>query len=275
MGKVSAAGLLLLLALPRAAGFALKEGVSLPAAFPRTWSNPGGDVLLQHSENVWLAERPFVWQGIDVGGRCVICRLPSGGLWVHSPVALDDMLRGRLEAIGPVKHIVSPNYEHVKYASQWIQAYPEATSWVCPGGIAKFPDIPFAKEIPADAAEREGLFEGAVDTVFFDVEHNPFTRTPFFNECVFRFGTSLIATDLWWNWPSKEECPEVPVGTRLFRFGMDEIFLPFYNRLMVTDKGRFQRCLQEVADWRCTEMLLCHGLLITEDVERRVKEPYL
>ena len=32
-----------------------------------TWSNPGGKDLVQVSDDVWAAERPFVWNSIDVG----------------------------------------------------------------------------------------------------------------------------------------------------------------------------------------------------------------
>lgn len=32
-----------------------------------TWSNRGGQDLVQVTGNVWCAERPFVWNGIDVG----------------------------------------------------------------------------------------------------------------------------------------------------------------------------------------------------------------
>lgn len=43
-----------------------------------------------------------------------VVKLSDGSLWVHSPVELDEPLRQALEEIGPVGHIVSPNYEHVK-----------------------------------------------------------------------------------------------------------------------------------------------------------------
>lgn len=33
-----------------------------------TWSNPTGDDMVQVLGDVWCAERPFVWNGIDVGG---------------------------------------------------------------------------------------------------------------------------------------------------------------------------------------------------------------
>lgn len=63
---------------------------------------------------VWGAERPFVWNSIDVGGRMAVVRLADGSLWVHSPVQWGPELARQLEALGPVKHIVSPNFEHCK-----------------------------------------------------------------------------------------------------------------------------------------------------------------
>lgn len=43
-----------------------------------------------------------------------VVKLSDGSLWVHSPVELDGPLREALDKVGPVQHIVSPNYEHVK-----------------------------------------------------------------------------------------------------------------------------------------------------------------
>ena len=45
-------------------------------------------------------------------------RLSDGSRWVHSPVSLDDELAAALAELGDVKHIVTPNFEHTKYAQQ-------------------------------------------------------------------------------------------------------------------------------------------------------------
>lgn len=58
-----------------------------------------------------------IWLSLT-GGRMAVLRLSNGSLWVHSPVQLDDTLAAALDELGDVKHIVSPNYEHVKYAPQ-------------------------------------------------------------------------------------------------------------------------------------------------------------
>ena len=127
------------------------DDVAVPKGpLPETWSNPRGLVLTEIVPGmVWAAERPFVWNGIDVGGRMAVVKMtdkvePSrtfppmveereddtiivrggnygwlpkteeGGLWVHSPVALDALLNTALAGIGDVQHVVSPNFEHVK-----------------------------------------------------------------------------------------------------------------------------------------------------------------
>ena len=52
------------------------------------------------------------------GGRMVVLRLSDGSIWVHSPVDVDDDLAAALAELGEVKHIVTPNYEHTKFAQQ-------------------------------------------------------------------------------------------------------------------------------------------------------------
>lgn len=74
------------------------------AAF--TWCNPTDAVVRQVRENVWVGDRPFVWNGIDVGGRMTFLKLKDGSLMAFSPLQLDDEMRQALESIGPVKHIV-------------------------------------------------------------------------------------------------------------------------------------------------------------------------
>ena len=86
--------------------------------------------------------RPFVWNNIDVGGRMGIVRMGDGeSLWVHSPTALDGATRLAVTSLGRVAHVVSPNYEHVKYAAQWKEAFPDAVLYGCPGLKDRMPNV--------------------------------------------------------------------------------------------------------------------------------------
>lgn len=127
-----------------------------------------------------MRQRPLWWNGIDVGARSVVCVLGGGELWVHSPVELDSPTSAFIEALGgEVAHIVVPNFEHVKYARQWAEAYPTARVWGCPGLAAREPHVPFSDVLPDDAGEAVGVWqaghphEGHVDcveSVFFGCE---------------------------------------------------------------------------------------------------------
>lgn len=241
---------------------ALASGAVGPRTYPPTWSNPSGAVLQSVAQDVWAAERPFVWNSIDVGGRMAVVRLSDGTLWVHSPVALDAPLKAALTQLGPVAHVVSPNYEHLKYAPQWADAYPQATLYGCPGLQAKKPGYD-AEVGQGDAAPAAWL--GEIEALFLDFEHNPFTGKPFFNEVLFLHkptGT-LLVTDAWWNYPLRypTEAGEqaVPRGTWLWKQGMDKVYAPFYKALMIKDEGAYASALDKILRWPFDAILPCHG----------------
>jgi hypothetical protein len=100
-----------------------------------SWSNRAATVLTPICLNpgVYTSDRPFFWNSIDVGCRMTVIELPSSkknnkqpDLWVHSPVGLDGPLLDAMAKLGTVKYVISPNYEHVKFAPAWHQAYPNA-----------------------------------------------------------------------------------------------------------------------------------------------------
>ena len=150
---------------------------------PVTWSNPQGEVLTALRDGFWVAERPFYPRlpgltSTDVGGKMAVVRLPSGGLWVCSPVELTRELKAALAELGPVEHIVTPNTEHQKYAPSWILAYPDAASYACPGLREKKPEGGWRFTIGADAAgrwsgEAPKEWGGAIDVCWMDAERGP------------------------------------------------------------------------------------------------------
>jgi hypothetical protein len=248
-------------ARPRASASDPSSSARPPSArYEKTWSNPTGNVLTDVVPGVvWAAERPFTWNAIDVGGKMAVVRLRDGALWVHSPIDLDDATRAAIDALGSVKHVVSPNYEHVKWAAQWKEAYPDATLYGCPGMRAKKPGIPWDAEVGEDGAPE--AWGGEFDVALFDCEVNPFTSTPFFNEVVFCHAASGVAfvTDVFWNYPGGDD---VPPGTRLWKFGMDRVYLPFYRAAMVRDREKFARAREKVLSWDFDAALPCHGSFI-------------
>lgn len=153
-----------------------------------------------------------------------VVRLSNNDLVVHSPVGLDPPSIEALKKLnGNVAHVISPNYEHVKYAKSWGDHFTGANMWGCPGLMEREPQVRWTGEIeyharPEGYAEWSGSQHEEIQVVnrdekmwdrselqplHIDVEVNPFTGRPFFNEVIFYHPQSktLLVTDLYWNYP--------------------------------------------------------------------------
>ena len=91
------------------------------------------DHLSPITDGIWHVQRRFSIMGIPASSRMTVVRLHDGGLWLHSPVRLDDALRQQIDALGPVRHIVAPNQFHHLFAPAWAKAYPQARCHAAPG----------------------------------------------------------------------------------------------------------------------------------------------
>src|ERR1700733_5717515 len=70
----------------------------------------GMSELLQFGPELWIADGPVVsFYGFPYPTRMSVIRLSDGSLFVCSPVALSDSLRAAIDALGAVRHLVSPN----------------------------------------------------------------------------------------------------------------------------------------------------------------------
>ena len=83
-----------------------------------------------------------------------VIRLSDGSLFVCSPVALSDSLGVSLNALGPVRHLVSPNAMHHLFLGAWKSAYPAARLHAPPRLRRKRKTLSFGAEL-GDAPEPE------------------------------------------------------------------------------------------------------------------------
>uniref|UniRef100_A0A0G4F7M5 DUF4336 domain-containing protein n=1 Tax=Chromera velia CCMP2878 TaxID=1169474 RepID=A0A0G4F7M5_9ALVE len=241
-----------------------EPGVSSESAEPlqKTWSNQKGEVLCRVTDSIWYADRPFIWNKIDVGGKMAVVRLRDGTLWVHSPVAFDRTLAEALGKAGRIKHLVSPNFEHVKFAGDWKREFPSSVASGCPGLAEREPGVGFDQTVPVVGEGGEGApseWLGEFEVCFLDFEHNPFTRRPFFNEVIFfhKPSKTLIVSDALWNYPGQPE--RVPLLTRVWKLGMDKLYFPFYENFMIKDEAGFERARRKIFSWGVERIIPCHG----------------
>jgi len=64
--------------------------------------------------------------------RMTVVRLGNGDLFLHSPIAFDSALADRLQTMGKVRHLVSPNQFHYAHIGEWSRAFPQAVTWASP-----------------------------------------------------------------------------------------------------------------------------------------------
>ena len=101
---------------------------------------------------------------------------------------------------------------------------------------------------------------------------------------------SLFVTDLWWNYPSAamadaamlggaakgaEDGSAVPASTRLWKFGMDQIYKPFYNSFMAGDPAVFNARLDTVLSFDWDLLVPCHGEPIAGPTAKPTLERHL
>lgn len=263
------------------------------------FSNRAGTVLtpINVEPGVYTGDRPFLWNNIDVTCRMTIIEMPTKtdgkpDLWVHTPVNIDGPMQAALDKLGNVKYVVASNYEHLKYTPAWYQTFPDAEMWGCPGLAERMPEIKWMGEIPHDyrptgwkggdgsaVPPEVNLWDtNVLQPLHLNIEKNPFTRRPFFNEVIFYHAPSktLLTTDMFWNYPgsvipneefgrddSWELAPivkEVPFSSRAWKAGMDKIYAPFFNNFMVTDQSAYRDiCNHILNEWDIETVIPAHG----------------
>ena len=100
------------------------DGAMLAAMQLRPWTVPPHKTIEQLETNLWRVEASIKTPPLE--RVMTIAKLSTGGLVVHSVIALDDAEMARLDALGPIEYIVVPNGWHRMDASSYKARYPKA-----------------------------------------------------------------------------------------------------------------------------------------------------
>ena len=93
-------------------------------------------------DKLWTIDGPTVpFFGVPYSTRMAIAELPDG-LWLWSPVELDDALEAEVRELGQVRWIVSPNKIHHLFIGPWLEAF-EGAQLFEPPGLAARCDLSF------------------------------------------------------------------------------------------------------------------------------------
>jgi hypothetical protein len=139
--------------------------------------------------NLWFADGGIVsFNGFDYPTRMAVVRLAGGELWLWSPVEKTPGLEHQVRALGPVRHIVSPNKLHHLFMAEWQAAFPDAKLWGTESTVAKRRDLRFSGTLADDPPPA---WDGQIDQFYF-------TNSPFLDELIFfhRQSRTAIIADL-------------------------------------------------------------------------------
>ena len=200
--------------------------------------------------SLYVAEGPTVsFLGFPYPTRMALARLGDGSTWVWSPVALSSELAGEVEAIGPVRHVVSPNKIHHLFLAEWAERWPEARLHAPPGLARRRPAIRFHAEL---GDEPHPAWKGEIDQAVF--------RGSFaMEEVVFFHGPSstAIVCDL-----VQRHAPARGWRGRLMRLdGLvgERGSTPREWRASFVRRGPARAARERVLGWKPERLLIAHG----------------
>ena len=145
------------------------------------------------ADDIWIIDAPSIrFYGLPFPTRATVVRLENGDLWVHSPTRLTPELTVELRALGPVRHLVAPNWIHYAFVTEWQKVF-GATTWAAPGVAERAESRGHALHIDhlLDPLRAEAPWAGQIDQLIV-------TGSDVHREAVFfhRASRTLILTDL-------------------------------------------------------------------------------
>ena len=221
---------------------------------------------------LWLAEGPVIrFWGMPFPTRMVVARLANGGLWLHSPVAASPELVAEVAALGPVRHLIAPNWVHYAYLPEWQALFPEAKTWAAAGvkrrAARRGVKIRWDADLALDLAP---VWAGEID--LHEVKGHPQHR-----EWVFlhRASRSLILTDLVQALEPERMTLREALVARLLAGTRPGGAMPLLMRLgFALSPGALGRAVRHMLDWRPERLIYAHGPLPTEPGEEALRAAF-
>ncbi len=224
--------------------------------------------LSPFGRDIWVGEGPVVsFYGFPYPTRMVVMRLADGGLFVWSPIALSADLKAAVDALGPVRFLVSPNLLHHLFLGAWQEAYPGAKLYASPGLRRRRKDLAF----DADLGDTPDPAWGA------DIDQVAVRGSPWITEVVFfhRASGTAIFTDLIENFR-----PDWFAGWKGFVARLDGIVQPHTGAprelrwSFLFRRAQARACLARILAWPIEGVIMAHGEMVRADGAAFVRKAF-
>ena len=215
------------------------------------------------ADEVWVADAPNRFYGLEFGSRMTVVRLGDGSLLLHSPIAIDQAMKTEIDALGPVRHIIAPNVYHHLHAKTASELYPSAKLHLAPGLDKKRPDM------RADAilgGGQEPSWQGEIDAI--PIEGYRLNETVF----VHHLSRTLLCSDLLENFRTSDDW-----YTRVFLKLNGVHGKPGVSRALrmaFRDKRAARKSIDAILEHPFDRIALAHGDPITHDGRETLRSGY-
>ena len=210
------------------------------------------DMLQEFGPSIYVANGPSVpFYGFPYPTRMAVVRLSNGAAWVWSPVSLTDELYDAVIAIGPVRHIVSPNKIHNIFLAEWSERFPDARVYAPPGLAKRRPNLRFDAEL---GDEPDPAWAVDIDQVIF-------RGSLFMEEVAFfhRASHTAIICDL-----IQRHSQATMTGLKGMLMRFDGLVgehgsTPREWRASFLRRGKARSAREKVLGWKPERLLIAHG----------------
>ena len=219
--------------------------------------------LVQHAAGLWSVPASHRYFGLHLGTRMTVVRLPGDNLWLHSVVAVDDILADEIQALGSVRHIVMPNLYHHVYVSDAIQRWPAAKVYAPAAMRRKRPELRIDSEL---SETPDSSWCGELTPVHIDGS--------ILDETVFVHGPSrtLVCADLVENFDSS---PHLPTRMYLKAAGIhDRVAFSRFLRPVYRDRRATRGSLERLLALDFDRIVLTHGRVLENGGPTAVRDAY-
>ena len=203
--------------------------------------------------------------GIELGTRCCLIRLASGGVVVHTPGPLLPEVRGALDSLGPVRALIAPNLLHHLSLGANAVAFPHAPVYAAPG----------LREKLGNVRVDEVLGEEAPALWAADLEQTLVGGAPSLNEVVFfhRASRTLLCLDLCFNVrrsPSLVTRAFMRLNGAYDRFGPSRLF----RYAILKDARALRASIDRILAWDFDRVTVAHGEVLESGGRETLRQAF-
>ncbi|SHI70838.1 protein of unknown function [Shimia gijangensis] len=223
--------------------------------------------------DIWIVDGPAIrFYGMPFSTRMTVVRLANGDIWLHSPTVFDRALADQIQALGPVRHLIAPNWIHYAHIADWQAAFPDTVAWAAPGveerAETRKIEMQIDYDLKLDKSEKPWRAE---------IKQMVVQGSRIHHEAVFFHVASrtLILTDLIENF----ERENLPWWMRLFA-GPARIMDPdgqMPRDMRMTFRGnmpKLRAAVERMIGWQPERIILAHGRWYNTDAEAELRRAF-